>query len=42
MVQLALLRPITTTRATFTRGEARSVALAVIHASKQITDEEDR
>jgi hypothetical protein len=42
MVQLALLGPITTTRATFTRGEARSVALAVIHTTQQITDDEDR
>ncbi|HEX2125316.1 MAG TPA: hypothetical protein VHF45_01995 [Thermoleophilaceae bacterium] len=40
MIQLALLGPVTTTRATFTRGEARSVALAVIHASQQIAEDD--
>jgi hypothetical protein len=40
MIQLALLGPVTITRATFTRGEARDVALAVIHATQQINEEE--
>jgi hypothetical protein len=40
MMQLVLLGPFTTTRATFARGEARSVALAVIHATQQMNEEE--
>jgi hypothetical protein len=39
-VQLAFLGPVTVTRATFTRREARDVALALIGRSQQIVEEE--
>jgi hypothetical protein len=39
MVRLAFLGPVTTHTTTLTRGEARSVALAVMDASQQIEEE---
>jgi hypothetical protein len=39
MVRLAFLGPVTTHTTSLTRGEARSVALAVMDASQQIEDE---
>ena len=39
MVRLAFLGPVTTHTATLTRGEARSVALAVMDASHQTKEE---
>jgi hypothetical protein len=35
MIQLVLLGPVVTARTTFTRGEARSVAMSMIEASQR-------
>jgi hypothetical protein len=39
MVQFALLSPVTTTRVTFTRAEARDVAYSMIEATQRMIEE---
>lgn len=41
MVQATIVGPVATVTLTFTRGEARDVALALIDGSQQIEPEED-